>query len=241
MDQLRLECPWDKKQTNESLRTLTIEEVHELSDAIINNNGDEIKKELGDLLLHIVFYSKIGYEKNQFTVSEMIETICEKLVYRHPHIFGDVKVQDEHEVKRNWEKLKMKEGRKSVLQGVPKSLTGLLKAYRLQEKAAGVGFDWLEKEDVWAKVKEELYEWKEAIESGNVSDMEDELGDFLFSLVNYARFVELNPEDALERSNKKFITRFQHIEKRAEEMGKSISKMSFDEMEAFYQESKKME
>jgi XTP/dITP diphosphohydrolase len=238
MDQLREECPWDKKQTNETLRSLTIEEVHELSDAIMDNDDMEIKKELGDLLLHIVFYSKIGHEKKKFTVSEMIETICEKLIFRHPHIFGDLKVQDEHEVKRNWEKLKMKEGRKSVLEGVPRSLTGLLKAYRLQEKAAGVGFDWNTKEDVWQKVHEELHEWKEAIESGNKEEMEDELGDLIFSLVNYTRFIHLNPEDALERSNKKFIKRFQFIEKRSEESGKSISDMSFDEMEAYYQEAK---
>ncbi len=240
MDRLREECPWDKKQTNETLRTLTIEEVHELSDAIIENDGNEIKKELGDILLHIVFYSRIGNEKNQFTVSDMIETICEKLIFRHPHIFGDVEVQDENEVKQNWEKLKMKEGRKSVLEGVPKSLTGLLKAYRLQEKAAGVGFDWNEREDVWEKVHEELHEWKEAIEEGDELAMEDELGDLIFSLVNYTRFIGLNPEDALERSNKKFIRRFQHIEKRAGEMKKELSDMSLDEMEELYQESKKI-
>ena len=239
MDQLRNECPWDKKQTNETLRSLTIEEVHELSDAIIAKDENEIKKELGDILLHIVFYSKIGNEKGAFTVSEMIEAICEKLIFRHPHIFGDVKVQDEHEVKKNWEKLKMKEGRKSVLEGVPKSLTGLLKAYRLQEKAAGVGFDWNEREDVWAKVHEELHEWKEAIEEGNEEAMEDELGDLIFSLVNYTRFIGLNPEDALERSNQKFIKRFQYIEEQGMKEGKSVADMTFDEMEAFYQESKK--
>ena len=240
MDRLREECPWDKKQTNETLRTLTIEEVHELSDAIIEDKGDEIKKELGDILLHIVFYSRIGNEKNQFTVSDMIETICEKLIFRHPHIFGDVEVKDENEVKQNWEKLKMKEGRKSVLEGVPKSLTGLLKAYRLQEKAAGVGFDWNEREDVWQKVHEELHEWKEAIEEGDELAMEDELGDLIFSLVNYTRFIGLNPEDALERSNKKFIRRFQHIEKRAGEMKRELSDMTLDEMEELYQESKKI-
>lgn len=241
MDRLRAECPWDQKQTNESLRTLTIEEVHELSDAILSGKSEEIKKELGDILLHIVFYSKIGNENGSFTVSEMIETIIDKLIFRHPHIFGDVTVKDEHEVKRNWEKLKMKEGRKSVLEGVPKSLTGLLKAYRLQEKAAGVGFDWKEPEDVWKKVEEELHEWKEAIESGNKDEMENELGDLIFSLVNYSRFINLNPEDALERTNIKFIKRFQFIEEKAEEKGEKISDLTFDEMEDFYKESKKFE
>lgn len=241
MDRLREECPWDRKQTNESLRTLTIEEVHELSDAILSENSEEIKKELGDILLHIVFYSKIGTEKGSFSVSEMIETIIDKLIFRHPHIFGDVTVKDEAEVKRNWEKLKMKEGRKSVLEGVPNSLTGLLKAYRLQEKAAGVGFDWKEPEDVWKKVNEELKEWKEAIESGNKDEMENELGDVIFSLVNYSRFINLNPEDALERTNKKFIKRFQFIETKAAEKGGIISDLTFDEMEDYYRESKKKE
>lgn len=241
MDRLREECPWDRKQTNETLRMLTIEEVHELSDAILDNDDNEIKKELGDILLHIVFYSKIGNEKGKFTVSQMIDTISEKLIHRHPHIFGDVEVADEEEVKKNWEKLKMKEGRTSVLEGVPKSLTGLLKAYRLQDKAAGVGFDWNNKEDVWQKVHEELHEWKEAIEGGKRDEMEDELGDLLFSLVNYTRFIGLNPEDALERSNKKFIKRFQFIEEKAREAGKQVSDLSFDEMEALYQKGKSEE
>lgn len=241
MDKLRAECPWDRKQTNESLRTLTIEEVHELSDAILSGNSEEIKKELGDILLHIIFYSKIGSEAGSFSVSEMIETIIDKLIFRHPHIFGDVTVQDEHEVKRNWEKLKMKEGRKSVLEGVPKSLTGLLKAYRLQEKAAGVGFDWKEPEDVWKKVNEELQEWKEAIDLGDKDEMENELGDLIFSLVNYSRFINLNPEDALERTNNKFIKRFQFIETKAVERGELISDLTFDEMEDYYRESKKKE
>lgn len=239
MDRLREECPWDKKQTNESLRSLTIEEVHELSDAIIENNAGDIKKELGDILLHIVFYTKIGREKQQFSMEEMIDTICDKLIFRHPHIFGDVKVEDEFEVKRNWEKLKMQEGRKSVLEGVPKSLTGLLKAYRLQEKAAGVGFDWKDKEDVWSKVNEELQEWKVGIDRNDRDNMEEELGDLIFALVNYTRFIHLNPEDALERTNLKFIKRFQYIEERAEQEGRKISDMTFDEMEKFYQESKK--
>lgn len=239
MDRLREECPWDRKQSNETLRILTIEEVHELSDAILGKNDDEIKKELGDLLLHIVFYSKIGNEKGKFTVSEMIETISEKLIHRHPHIFGDVEVQDENEVKRNWEQLKMKEGRKSVLEGVPRSLTGLLKSYRLQEKAAGVGFDWQNADDVWDKVNEELHEWKEAIEKKDKNEMEAELGDLLFALVNYTRFVDMNPEDALERTNLKFIRRFQYIEERAREKGKLISEMSFTEMEELYQEGKR--
>lgn len=239
MDRLRVECPWDRKQTEDSLRTLTIEEVHELSDAIIAGSPDGIRQELGDILLHIVFYSKIAGEKGQFTVPEMIRSICEKLIFRHPHIFGDVKVADENEVKRNWEKLKLKEGRKSVLSGVPKSLTGLLKAYRLQEKASGVGFDWKKPEDVWAKVMEEMGEWKSSIGRGGREEMEEELGDLIFSLVNYARFIHLNPEDAIERSNLKFIRRFSYIEDKARERGRDLSSMTFDEMEALYQESKK--
>ena len=240
MDQLRAECPWDRKQTNESLRSLSIEEVFELSESILEGNDAEIKKELGDLLLHIVFYARIGSEKNSFDMAEVIDAICEKLIHRHPHIFGDVKVKDEEEVKRNWEKLKLKEkGRTSVLDGVPKALTGLLKAYRLQEKAAGVGFDWEKSEDVWEKVNEELHEWKEAIEDRDQDKMEEELGDLLFALVNYTRFIGLNPEDALERSNRKFIHRFQYIEKRAKENGKVMGEMSLDEMEEYYQEAKR--
>lgn len=210
MDRLRAECPWDQKQTNETLRSLSIEETFELSEAILDNDSQEIKKELGDLLLHIVFYSKIGSEKGDFDMAEVINAICDKLIYRHPHIYGDVEVQDAEEVKKNWEKLKLKEkGRSSVLEGVPKGLTGLLKSFRLQEKAAGVGFDWNTKEDVWHKVNEELHEWKEAIDNDQPKEMEEELGDLIFALVNYTRFINLNPEDALERSNKKFIRRFQ--------------------------------
>ncbi len=240
MDRLRAECPWDKKQTNETLRTLSIEEIFELSEAILNGDDQEIKKELGDILLHIVFYGKIGSEKGAFEMSDVLHGICEKLIHRHPHIYGDVKVKDEQDVKRNWEKLKLKEkGRESVLDGVPMGLTGLLKAYRLQEKAAGVGFDWNRREDVWDKVNEELHEWKEAIESGDAKHMEEELGDLLFALVNYTRFVHLNPEDALERSNKKFIDRFQFIEKSAALEGKDIEGMTLEEMESKYQEAKK--
>ena len=240
MDRLRTECPWDKKQTNETLRTLSIEEIFELSEAIISGDDQEIKGELGDLLLHIVFYSKIGSEKGAFDMTDVLHAICEKLVYRHPHIFGDVEVQDDEEVKKNWEKLKLNEkGRTSVLEGVPKGLTGLLKAYRLQEKAAGVGFDWKQKEDVWKKVNEELHEWKDAIEGGDPVEIENELGDLLFALVNYTRFVHLNAEDALERSNRKFINRFQYIEKCALESGKNIGEMTLDEMEVKWQEAKK--
>ena len=239
MDRLRSECPWDQKQNNESLRSLTIEETFELSEAILENNVVEIKKELGDLLLHIVFYSKIGSETNDFNIKDVISDICDKLIFRHPHIYGDVSVKDADEVKKNWEKLKLKEGRISVLEGVPKGLTGLLKSYRLQEKAAGVGFDWKVKEDVWEKVQEELHEWKEALVLEKKEEMEEELGDLLFSIVNYARFLNINPDDALERTNLKFIRRFQFIESKAKESNRSIDELPFEEMEAIYQESKK--
>jgi len=240
MDRLRAECPWDKKQSNETLRSLSIEETFELSEAIIKNDDQEIKGELGDLLLHIVFYSKIGAEKKAFDMTDVLHAICEKLIYRHPHIYGDVEVKDDEEVKKNWEKLKLKEkGRTSVLEGVPKGLTGLLKAYRLQEKAAGVGFEWETKEDVWEKVNEELHEWKEAIDNKDMVEMENELGDLLFALVNYTRFIDLNPEDALERSNMKFINRFQYIEKCATEQGKEMGEMTLDEMEVLWDEAKK--
>lgn len=239
MERLRAECPWDKKQNNESLRTLTIEETFELSEAIMDNNTQEIKKELGDILLHIVFYSKIGSESNDFNINDVISDICDKLIFRHPHIYGDVTVKDEEEVKRNWESLKLKEGRKSVLGGVPKSLTGLLKSFRLQEKAAGVGFEWKEKEDVWEKVNEELHEWKEALIQENKDEMEAEFGDLLFSMVNYARFLDINPDDAIERTNMKFTRRFQFIEDQAKKSNRKIDELSFEEMEAFYQESKK--
>jgi XTP/dITP diphosphohydrolase len=241
MDDLREKCPWDKKQTMETLRHLTIEETYELSDAILENNMLEVKKELGDLLLHIVFYSKIGSETGDFTVPEMINAICEKLILRHPHIYGDVEVKDEEEVKKNWEQIKLKEGNKSVLGGVPKSLPALVKAMRIQEKARGVGFDWEQPAQVWEKVQEEILEFKEKIDLGASADeKEDEFGDVLFSLVNYARFVDINPETALERTNKKFIKRFTHLESKAKELGKNLSEMTLEEMDVFWNEAKKL-
>lgn len=241
MDDLREKCPWDKKQTMETLRHLTIEETYELSDAILENDIQEVKKELGDLLLHIVFYSKIASETDDFTVAEMINGICEKLIVRHPHIYGDVEVKDEEEVKKNWEQIKLKEGNKSVLGGVPASLPALVKAMRIQEKARGVGFDWEEPAQVWEKVQEEISEFKEKIEEGaSAEDKEDEFGDVLFSLVNYARFVDINPETALERTNKKFIKRFTHLEAKAKELGKNLSEMTLAEMDVFWNEAKKL-
>ena len=241
MDELREKCPWDKKQTMETLRHLTIEETYELSDAILENDIQEVKKELGDLLLHIVFYSKIASETDDFTVAEMINGICEKLIVRHPHIYGDVEVKDEEEVKKNWEQIKLKEGNKSVLGGVPASLPALVKAMRIQEKARGVGFDWEEPAQVWEKVQEEISEFKEKIEEGaSAEDKEDEFGDVLFSLVNYARFVDINPETALERTNKKFIKRFTHLEAKAKELGKNLSEMTLAEMDVFWNEAKKL-
>lgn len=244
MDELREQCPWDKKQTNESLRHLTIEETYELSDAILEGNPEEIKKELGDLMLHLVFYAKIGSETDNFDISEVLHGICEKLIARHPHIYGDVEVADEEEVKKNWEQLKLKEGNKSVLSGVPKSLPALVKSMRIQEKARGVGFDWEDKSDVWKKVEEEISEFKEHVnaENGEVTDVEsaeDEFGDVLFSLVNYARFAGINPETALERTNKKFIKRFQHLEAKADELGKKLQDMTLAEMDVFWEEAKK--
>ena len=240
MDDLREKCPWDKKQTIQTLRHLTIEETYELGDAILNNDLNEVKKELGDVLLHIVFYAKIGSETNDFDIADVCNEICEKLIHRHPHIYGDVVVADEEEVKRNWEKLKLKEGKKSVLEGVPKSLPALVKASRIQDKVKGVGFDWEEPEQVWEKVQEELQEFREEIEAGNQEKMEAEFGDVLFSMINYARFLKINPEDALERTNKKFIKRFQYLESKAEELGKSLSDMTLAEMDVFWNEAKKM-
>jgi XTP/dITP diphosphohydrolase len=239
MDDLREKCPWDKKQTIESLRQLTIEETYELADAITDSNWKGIKEELGDLLLHIVFYAKIGNEQNQFTLPDVINGVCEKLIFRHPHIYGDVKVEDEEEVKRNWEKLKMKEGKKSVLSGVPKSLPATVKAMRLQEKAKQVGFEWDNKEQVWEKVEEEKAELMEAIESGDPNKMEDELGDVFFSLINYARFLNLDAENALERTNKKFIDRFNKMEKAAQDTGKPLQEMSLQEMDAIWNQIKR--
>ena len=237
MDELRAGCPWDMKQTMESLRHLTIEEVYELGDAILDGDHEEIKKEIGDILLHMVFYSKIGSEKNQFDIADSLNSICDKLISRHPHIYGNVKVQDEEEVKANWEKLKLKEGKKSVLEGVPKSLPAMVKAQRIQDKARGVGFDWDNADQVWEKVLEELEEFKQ--ESDRNSDkMEEEFGDLLFSMINFARFKGLNPEDALERTNKKFIFRFQYLETKSAADGKNLSEMSLEEMAKYWNEAK---
>jgi len=240
MDDLREKCPWDKKQTLESLRHLTIEETYELGDAILNNDLQEVKKELGDLLLHIVFYAKIGSETNDFDIADVCNEISEKLIFRHPHIYGDLEVADEEEVKRNWEKLKLKEGKKSVLEGVPKGLPALVKASRIQDKVKGVGFDWEEPHQVWDKVQEELQELQDEVAKGNQDAMESEFGDVLFSLINYARFLKINPEDALERTNKKFIKRFQYLENKAGEMGKSLSDMTLAEIDVFWEEAKKI-
>ena len=240
MDDLREKCPWDKKQTLESLRHLTIEETYELGDAILDNDMQEIKKELGDLLLHIVFYAKIGSETNDFDIGDVANSICDKLIERHPHIYGDVVVEDEEEVKRNWEKLKLKEGRKSVLEGVPKSLPALVKASRIQDKVKGVGFDWEESHQVWDKVQEELNELQEEVRAGNQDKMEAEFGDVLFSMINYARFLKINPEDALERTNKKFMKRFMYLESKAGELGKNLSEMTLAEMDVFWEEAKRL-
>lgn len=239
MDELREKCPWDQKQTFETLHHLTIEETYELGDAILNNDLQEIKKELGDLLLHIVFYAKIGSEKKAFDIGDVSNQIAEKLIYRHPHIYGDVNVESAEEVKQNWEALKLKEGKKSVLEGVPKGLPALVKAQRIQEKATGVGFDWKKSGDVLEKFKEELEELHQEIESGGTSKrIEEEFGDVFFSLINYARYVGVNPESALERTNKKFIERFQYIEKQAKAEKRSIETLSLEEMEIYWQQAK---
>ena len=240
MDELREKCPWDKKQTLESLRHLTIEETYELADAILDNDLNEIKKELGDLLLHIVFYAKIGSEKKIFDIGDVASSISEKLVERHPHIYGDIKVNNEEEVKLNWEKIKLKEGKKSVLDGVPKSLPAMVKAIRIQDKVSGVGFDWEEPFQVWEKVQEELSELNTELKKGNKTQIESELGDVLFSVVNYARFIGVNPENALEKTNKKFISRFQYLEAAAKKEGKKLSDMSLKEMDVFWNQSKKI-
>ena len=240
MDELRDQCPWDKKQTLQSLRHLTIEETYELGDAILDDNLEEVKNELGDLLLHIVFYAKIGSETSDFDIGYVANAICEKLIYRHPHIYGDVKVANEEEVKQNWEALKLKEGKSSVLEGVPKSLPALVKASRIQEKVAGVGFDWEEPQQVFEKVQEELEELQHEISDNNQDKIEAEFGDVLFSMINYARFLKVDPENALERTNKKFIKRFQFIEKKAKELNKSISDMSLAEMDVYWEQAKKL-
>lgn len=243
MNDLREKCPWDRKQTMETLRHLTIEETYELSDAIIEGDLEEVKKELGDLMLHMVFYSKIGEEKGAFDVADVLHSICEKLIHRHPHIYGDVEVADEEEVKSNWEKIKLKEGngKKSVLEGVPKSLPALVKAIRIQDKARGVGFDWDEKSQVYNKVLEELSELKEEEERKEGKDpskIEGEFGDVLFSMINYARFIGVNPEDALERTNKKFIKRFKYLESESKKDGKVMGEMSLEEMDQYWEKAK---
>jgi MazG family protein len=239
MDELREKCPWDRKQTIQTLRQLTIEETYELADAITDEDWKGIKEELGDILLHIVFYARIGAEQNKFNLEEVINAVCEKLVFRHPHVYGSVEVADEEEVKRNWEKLKIKEGKKSVLGGVPKALPATVKAMRLQEKAKQVGFEWENKEQVWDKVEEEKAELFEAIASGNRAHMEDELGDVFFSLINFARFLDIDAENALERTNKKFIARFMKMEEAAFGSGKSLDEMTLVEMDEIWNQVKK--
>ncbi len=242
MDELREKCPWDKKQTNLSLKSNTIEEVYELAQAIEDDDKQEIKKELGDLLLHVVFYSKIGSETNEFDIKSVIDSLCEKLIRRHPHIYGEVKVENAEDVKKTWEQIKMTEGRESVFSGVPRALDSLIKAYRLQEKAAGVGFDWEKKEDVWNKVEEEINELQNEVETNtNKEKIEEEFGDVLFALINYARFLKIKPEHALERTNRKFIKRFQYIEKIAQEQNKRLQDMTLEEMDIIWNKAKTME
>ncbi|MBR4970277.1 MAG: nucleoside triphosphate pyrophosphohydrolase, partial [Paludibacteraceae bacterium] len=243
MDELREKCPWDKKQTFESLRANTIEETYELCDAIMKKDMHEIKKELGDVLLHIVFYSKIASESNTFDIGDVCNTLCDKLIFRHPHVFGDVTAKSAGEVEQTWEQIKQKEkdGNKSVLSGVPDALPALIKCYRIQDKARNVGFDWKKKEDVWEKVEEELNEFKDEVHAMDQEKMEEEFGDLLFSLINAARLYKINPENALERCNKKFIQRFNHIEKRTKEENKELSQLSLEEMDFFWNEAKKLE
>ncbi len=240
MDELREQCPWDRKQTMESLRHLTIEEVYELGDAILDKDREEIKNELGDILLHIVFYAKIGSETKHFDIGDVANSICDKLISRHPHIYSDVEVVNEEDVKRNWENLKLKEGKKSVLEGVPASLPALVKASRIQDKVAGVGFDWEEPQQVIEKLKEELEELHTEIQVMDQDKMEAEFGDVLFSMINYARFLKINPEDALERTNKKFIKRFKYLEEKAREKNTPLAEMSLAEMDVFWEEAKKL-
>ena len=243
MDRLRSECPWDREQTTESLRTNTIEEVYELSDAILSGAPEEIKKELGDVLLHVVFYSKIGEEQGSFDVADVANALCDKLIFRHPHVYGETEAFTSEAVIERWEELKQKEknGNKTVLSGVPSSLPTLIKAYRIQDKARGVGFDWQHPEDVWSKVGEELSELRGAITSGSVEDIEAEFGDFLFSIINVARKYKVNPDNALERTNTKFIRRFGYIEARAKEEGRTLKELSLEEMDALWDEAKKLE
>src|ERR1043165_5503433 len=242
MDDLREKCPWDKKQTIESLRHLTIEETYELSDAIIKNDLNEIKKELGDILLHIVFYARIGSEQKAFDIKKVMDDLCEKLIYRHPHIYGDVKAETEEQVKQNWEQLKQKEkdGNKTALSGVPNSMPALLKAYRIQEKVSAIGFDWEKPEQVYEKVKEELSEFEKELKDGNEQKAMSEFGDVLFSLINYARFLNINPEDALEHTNKKFIKRFRYMETEATKAGKKLHDMTLAEMDVYWNKAKEL-
>ena len=240
MNELREQCPWDRKQTLQSLRHLTIEETYELGDAILDNDLEEVKKELGDLLLHIVFYAKIGSETEDFDIADVANGICEKLISRHPHIYGDVAVEDEEDVKRNWENLKLKEGKKSVLEGVPRSLPALVKASRIQDKVAGVGFDWEEPQQVFEKLQEELAELQEEVEARDQEKIEAEFGDVMFSMINYARFLKVDAESALERTNKKFIKRFQYLEQKAKENNKALRDMTLREMDVFWEEAKKL-
>ena len=240
MNELREQCPWDRKQTLQSLRHLTIEETYELGDAILDNDLEEVKKELGDLLLHIVFYAKIGSETGDFDIADVANGICEKLISRHPHIYGDVAVEDEEDVKRNWENLKLKEGKKSVLEGVPRSLPALVKASRIQDKVAGVGFDWEEPQQVFEKLQEELAELQEEVEARDQEKIEAEFGDVMFSMINYARFLKVDAESALERTNKKFIKRFQYLEQKAKENNKALRDMTLREMDVFWEEAKKL-
>jgi MazG family protein len=237
MDDLRAKCPWDQKQTMETLRMLTIEEVYELSDAIMSKDAAHVKEELGDLMLHLVFYAKIATENGDFTLSETLHQVCEKLIKRHPHIYGDIKVENEDEVKKNWEQLKLREGKKSVLSGVPASLPSIVKAYRMQDKTAQVGFQWDSIDEVWDKIKEEMYELQEVVQSGNKEKIEEELGDVIFSLINYARYLDINPDTALERTNQKFKNRFEFIEAHAD---KPLTDMKLDEMDSLWEKAKKV-
>lgn len=239
MDDLREKCPWDKKQTIHTLRSMTLEETYELTDAIVQNNWQGIREELGDLLLHILFYAKIGSEQQQFTLQEVIDGICEKLIVRHPHIYGDVTVKDEEDVKRNWEKIKLREGKKSLFSGVPVSLPAIVKATRIQEKAKQVGFEWDNRKDVWKKVQEELGELQEAVADADLPHIEEEFGDVLFSLVNYARFLQVDAETVLEKTNKKFMSRFNAMEAAAAQQGKQLADMSLEEMDAIWNQVKK--
>lgn len=243
LDILRVKCPWDRKQTNESLRPNTVEEVYELCEALINNDSANIRKELGDVLLHILFYSKIGEENGAFDIADVADALNSKLIYRHPHVFGEAKAENAHEVELNWEQLKLREkgGNKSVLAGVPSALPAMIKADRIQEKAANVGFDWDSKEQVWDKVREEIGEFSEAIGNGNQEEMESEMGDLLFSLINAARLYNINPENALEKTNKKFISRFNYLERRAAEKGLNLKEMTLQQMDELWNEAKKQE